>query len=137
MKLFGKNNPKPTEKQLTGAKGEEMAVYYLKKHGFSVIDRNYNKKWGEIDVIAKKQGNFHFVEVKTVTTSDVNHETLDQYEPSDNVHPYKLKRLYRVIESYLLEKEIGEDDDWQLDLLSVYLNKEGKLVKIEYLPDVF
>lgn len=137
MKLFGKNNPKPTDKQLIGAKGEDLAVYYLKKHGFTVVDRNYTKKWSEIDVVATKKGNLHFLEIKTVTEADVNRETLDQYEPSDNVHPHKLKRLYRVIESYLLEKEVSDDTDWQLDLLFVYLNTEGKLIQMEYLEDVF
>ncbi len=127
-----------TAKQIIGALGENKAVEFLKKKGFSILTRNYSKPWGEIDIVAKNEG-IVFVEVKTVSRLllDVIHET-DDYEPEDNIHPWKLKRLYRAINSYLEDNEIDEDDiDWQLDAITVYLEQgSDKVFKIEHLEDI-
>jgi Holliday junction resolvase-like predicted endonuclease len=61
----------------------------------------------------------------------------DDYEPEDNIHPWKIKRLSRAIETYLLEKRIGDEAEWQVDSISVYLNPEQDLIKIEHLEDIF
>ena len=45
--------------------GENYVSNYLKNLGFNIIDRNYHTKYGEIDIIASKDGKIHFVEVKT------------------------------------------------------------------------
>ena len=128
-----------TTKQVIGALGENKAVEFLKKKGFSVLARNYRKPWGEIDIVAKKGTNVYFVEVKTVSRvlGDVIHET-DGYEPEDNIHPWKLKRLYRAINSYLEDNQIDEDKvDWQLDAVTVYVEQgSDKVFKIEYLEDI-
>lgn len=130
-----------TEKQKIGKIGEDLACDYLVKQGFIVKDRNYRQKWGEIDVIVQKGNDLRFVEVKTVTRGTPRHSSgqgfQDNYEPEDNIHPWKLKRLGRAIETYLLEKMVGDNIDWQLDALSVYLNPSGELVNIEYLEDIF
>jgi putative endonuclease len=136
----------------TGQIGEDLAVQYLKDEDFKVLDRNYWKPYGEIDIVAIKAGNVHFVEVKTVTRDHfdacpnkflpeqklgrVNRGTFDDYEPEDNLHLWKRQRLGRVVMVYLSEKGMGEDSDWQVDLLSVYVNSEGKLLKIEVLEDI-
>ena len=53
---------KPTEdskhKKKIGALGENMACRFLVKRGFKVLDRNYSKKWGEIDIVAGKRQDF-------------------------------------------------------------------------------
>jgi putative endonuclease len=48
-----------------GRRGEEMAVEYLKKEGFQILERNWRVAGGEIDIIAVKDGVIHFVEVKS------------------------------------------------------------------------
>ena len=123
----------------TGKNGEEQATLFLKKHGFIIIDRNYWKKWGEIDIVAKNKGCLHFIEVKTVTRETfvgVKQGRGDDYEPEDNIHPWKRARLGRVIQTYLLDKKIPEEQDWQIDIVSVYLNPDGGVIKIDYLEDV-
>src|SRR3989344_3076661 len=105
--------------QKIGEIGENIAVKFLMKHGFSVIDRNYTKKWGEIDIIAEKYNKLYFIEVKSVsceTLKNVSNETLDKYNAEDNMHPWKLKRMARTIQTYLLSKNV-EDEEWQVDLL--------------------
>lgn len=67
-----------TEKRKTGDLGEDIAAMFLMKQGFCIVERNYLRKWGEIDIIAKKAERLYFVEVKTVSCGaqkDVSHET--------------------------------------------------------------
>ena len=58
MKNFTSNSQK------IGQVGEDIACKFLMKHGFTVLERNYTKKWGEIDIIAQKEDVLYFVEVK-------------------------------------------------------------------------
>lgn len=119
-----------------GQIGENLACLWLNKKGFTIIDRNYWKKWGEIDIVAQKGSDLRFVEVKTVSRNSVPRETED-YEPEDNMHSWKRQRLRRVIETYLLEKRIDDEKiDWQVDVLSVYVDREGNELKTDWLEDV-
>ena len=109
------------------------------KHGFSILERNYTKKWGEIDIIAEKSNKLYFIEVKSVSRLDldhVTHETLDQYKPEDNMHPWKLKRLSRTIQTYLLSKNIDDEKEWHVDLLVVFLSLKNKNAKIKLVSDI-
>lgn len=161
-----------TEKRKTGDIGEKIAGRFLVSKGFEIIGWNYLKPWGEIDIIAKKKGRFHFVEVKTVSIigfivcetpnflkkskifvsdkllarpemaydireisgDEENH--IDEYRPEDNLHPWKLKRLKRAITSYLSEKRMSEEDDWQFDAITVRIEEKGKTALVEYLEDI-
>lgn len=111
-----------------GKIGENIACRFLEKHGQSILGRNYRKKWGEIDIISKKEGVLHFVEVKTVSR-----ET-SSYIPEENVHSWKQKRLYRTIQSYLLEK--SAENEWQCDVVAVFLNIKDKTAKIRYTENI-
>lgn len=119
--------------------GEDKAAEFLAQQGFKILDRNYWKPWGEIDIVALKDNLIRFVEVKTVTRSPATAVPRDDddYEPEDNIHPWKRKRLRRAIETYLLDKEDQMGDcDWQVDIIAVYLDKIGNTVwKTDWLQD--
>ena len=126
-----------TEKRKTGDLGEEVACKFLVKHGFKVIDRNYLRKYGEIDIVVTKGKMYHFVEVKTVTfrqSMAVSHET-GEYRPEDNVHPWKLKRLSRVIQAYILDKKLF-DADWTVDIVTVLLDMEKRIGHVRIMEDI-
>ncbi|KKR62790.1 hypothetical protein A2643_00475 [Candidatus Nomurabacteria bacterium RIFCSPHIGHO2_01_FULL_39_220] len=126
-----------SEKQKIGEIGENVAVKFLVKHGFLIRERNYTKKWGEIDIVAEKDNKIYFIEVKSVsreTLENVNRETLDQYHPEDNMHPWKLKRLARAIQTYILSKHL--DEEWQVDLLVVFLSLKDRSAKIKVVKDI-
>jgi Holliday junction resolvase-like predicted endonuclease len=77
----------------------------------------------------------------TFTIKEVSQETekegvVDEYRPEDNLHPWKLKRLKRAIQSYLAEKRMSEEDDWQFDAVTVRINEEEKIALVEYLEDI-
>ncbi len=137
------SNKVPTEKQKIGKIGEDCACEYLKKNGFKILDRNYLKKWGEIDIVAQNGKKIYFVEVKSVSREilttrggDVIHETFDRYRAEDNMHPWKLQRLGRVVQSYLLDKNISDDMEWQFDLITVHIDMSKRLSRVFYTPDL-
>lgn len=147
--MYNKNFSKePTEKQKIGQIGEDCACEYLEKNGYKIVDRNYLKKWGEIDIVANKGSRLHFVEVKSVSRdlpaqaglSNVTHVTNpndnDSYRAEDNMHPWKLQRLSRVIQSYLLDKNVSDETDWQFDLATVYIDINKRLSKVFLLEDI-
>ncbi len=121
-----------------GLSGEEIASNYLCNLGHRLLERNYLKKWGEIDIITKKDGILHFIEVKTVSRETlwrVNHET-NYFRPEDNVHPWKVKRLKRAMQSYLAENNLSVESDWQFDLITIYLKKGSDDFDLHFMDDL-
>ena len=124
-----------SETQKIGEIGENIAVKFLMKHGFQVLERNYTKKWGEIDIIAEKGNKLYFVEVKSISRLNLDIKDND-YRAEDNMHPWKLKRLSRTVQTYLISKKIEEDREWQFDLVIVYLDIKNKKAKIKVEGDI-
>lgn len=123
-----------------GKLGEDIAIMFLKKHNFDVLTRNYNRKWGEIDIVAKKDGITHFIEVKAVSREnlqDISRVTPIKQgfiRPEENLHEAKLKRLSRVIQTYLMENR--HIKDWQFDLCLVYIDQVAKKAKVKIIEDL-
>jgi len=134
-----------SETQKIGEIGENIAVKFLVKHGFSILDRNYTKKWGEIDIVAEKKDKLYFVEVKSVSRETLNtfipksyndSDERYQHRPEDNMHPWKLKRLSRTIQTYLLSEKVPSEKEWQVDLLVVYLCQKEKRARVKVVNDI-
>ena len=134
-----------SKSQKLGEIGENIAARFLVKHGFEIVDRNYTKKWGEIDIVAEKDNRLYFVEVKSVSSvgietladkrENVTRET-DNYRPEDNMHPWKLLRLSKIIQTYLLTKSIDESTEWQVDLLVVFIDTKNKKARVKVVKDI-
>lgn len=105
-----------------GRLGEEAAAQFLTLKGFTVLERNYLRPWGEIDIIAEKDGIIRFVEVKTLSREnppDISREN-NTYRPEEQVHPGKLTKIARTAELYMNER--GDARDYQIDVVGVYLD---------------
>jgi putative endonuclease len=113
--------------------GESVAEKFLRKNGFVILERNYWKKWGEIDIIAQKDNAIRFVEVKTVSRENLE-ERVGEHRPEDNLHPRKFERMARTIESYLIEHDIQKD--WQIDVITVRLDIKSKRAKVDFLENI-
>jgi putative endonuclease len=128
-----------TTKRRTGNLGEDLACRFIEKRGFKIIERNYLKKCGEIDIIAKNKTKLHFIEVKSVsceTLINVSNGTNDNFRPEDNLHTWKLQRLGRTIQIYLSEKSVSDETEWQFDVITVYIDKKRLISKIEIIENV-
>lgn len=130
--------------QEIGRLGESIAVKHLKNKGYSIITQNHWKKWGEIDIVAKKDGILHFVEVKSVSyvtsSNTVSHACLSgrqenpAFDPQDHMNTEKKRRLHKVIETYISHE--GIESEYQVDLILVYLNHETKTAKVDFIENI-
>lgn len=118
----------------TGKLGEELACRYLTERGFRVVERNYTRPWGEIDVVAEKGSVLHFCEVKSQKTAHPNGESV--FNPAEKVDKRKAARLSRSVQTYLSERKLSHDTDFQVDILIVRINPDTKKARITCLSDV-
>lgn len=105
-----------------GRLGEDAACQYLESKGFRIIERNHLRRWGEIDIIAEKGSTVRFIEVKALSREnldDISRE-MNDYRPEEQVHAAKLKKVARTAEMYMQER--GDDRDFQVDVVGVYLD---------------
>ena len=116
-----------------GITGEDIACKWLENHGYFVIERNYLKKWGELDIIASKDNVLQFVEVKSVTK---DHSSFRNHRPEENVHNLKVRRLRRTIETYLLEKRYGLDVLFKFHVLTVEMNQKTRRAHVNFLENI-
>lgn len=134
---MGEPNKKTKNKQI-GAWGEEIAAKHLVRQGFTLIEMNYLRKWGEIDVIVEKQGRIHFVEVKTVsyeTKADLERAvTHGTWRPEENVHAYKIAKLARAIDTWILDKKW--EGDWQIDVAAVRIVPRETYASIKIIENI-
>lgn len=120
-------------KQNIGKLGEDIAVKYLIKHDYKILERNYRKPWGEIDIIAKKSCKLVFVEVKTQKIGF-------EWRPEENVNWHKKRQLRRITSTYLKESQvyglISKDIEWQVDVLAIELDLNTSNARVEHIENV-
>ncbi|KKW33425.1 MAG: hypothetical protein UY78_C0012G0010 [Parcubacteria group bacterium GW2011_GWA1_53_13] len=134
----------PSPKRQIGDLGEGVACKYLETKGFRILERNYLRKWGEIDIVAEKAKTLYFVEVKTVSrepremaASPISRgEPGSGHRPEENVHYRKVQRLRRAIQTYILDRKIKDSQEWQFDIVCVYLDEANKKAKVEVLENI-
>lgn len=117
-----------------GKIGEKITKAFLMKHGFSVLESNYRTRYGEIDIIAKKDNRLRFVEVKSVKVRNFDHLDTLHVKPEDNLTKEKWRKLVTSVKLYLRNRGITEGARWQMDLACVYINpetREGKVLLME------
>ncbi len=117
---------KDIKRKEVGRIGESVAVQFLERKGFTILDRNYRKPWGEIDIIAEKAGIVRFVEVKTLSRENIPDVTREMsgYRPEEQVHPTKLRKIARTAELYMNGKR--DEREYQIDVVGVFLNTKTR-----------
>ncbi|MCX6765414.1 MAG: YraN family protein [Candidatus Moranbacteria bacterium] len=123
------------EKLNTGQLGEKIAAEYLKNKGYKVLEKNFKnplgRRLGEIDIIAKKNGEIVFVEVKTRELS-----AGDKSLPEENITKAKLHKLNKIALFYI-KQENAWDKPYHFDALSVWIGENRKAFKISHLENIF
>ena len=109
-----------------GKIGEDLATKYLENIGYSIIERNFIAKQGEIDIIAKDKEELVFIEVKTRTNALYG-------QPVDAVHRIKQKHLVKTVNYYLYLRNL-ENKFIRLDVIEVYL--KDNTYKINHIKQI-
>ena len=109
-----------------GEKGELLAIDYLIKNEYQILEVNYRFLKAEVDIIAQKKNILAVVEVKTRSTDYFGN-------PQDFVNPKKIKLLLSAIDHYVIERDL--DVEVRFDIIGIILQKNT--TKIKHLKDAF
>lgn len=121
--------------KVIGDIGERVCSRFLERMGFTVIARNYRKKWGELDIVAVKDGLLHVFEVKSTKVGREN-QFRDMHRLEDNVHDRKLARIRRTIGSFLAETGKGPETPFVFHVLAVCMDLQDKKANIRWIRNV-
>jgi putative endonuclease len=110
------------ERHSLGKRGEELALSYLKKKGYKIIEQNYRSKLGEIDIIAWESGAFTFVEVKTRYTNRFG-------GPKGAITQQKKRKISMVALEYLKKtKQMGYKA--RFDVVAVHIGPDRPVIEL-------
>jgi len=112
--------------RILGKEGENIATGYLVKKGYQILQRNYQKRSGEIDIIALDFDEICFIEVKTRKSGTYGY-------PEEAIDERKLAKISETAETWLEENE-KTDSLWRIDAISVVF--ESKNPSIIHLKNI-
>ena len=111
----------------TGKLGEDIAVNYLKQNRYTILDRNFECRQGEIDIIALDKEEIVFIEVKTRTSNKYG-------APSEAVNKIKQKHMLQTIKYYLYIRNLS-DEFIRIDVIEVYI--KNNVYKVNHIKQAF
>jgi putative endonuclease len=109
-----------------GKEGEKIAVEYLQKKGYAILEKNYRYLKAEVDIIAKKEDLLIGIEVKTRTSDYFGN-------PQDFINKKKIELLTSAINYYVIKNAL--DVEVQFDIVAII--KNNNTIQIEHLEDAF
>lgn len=113
----------------TARLGEQIAAKYLEKLGFKIIEKNFRKGYGEIDLIAIENNTLVFVEVKTRTSKKFG-------TAFEAITPYKIKSLEKTALFYKkLHPSLPEG--LRIDAIAIELDSLGNTSNIEHIKNIY
>ncbi|HYU64863.1 MAG TPA: YraN family protein [Candidatus Paceibacterota bacterium] len=113
-----------------GFAAEQLAKQFLINHNYKIIGQNYRRPWGEIDIIAQKEGITIFVEVKANTAQ------YKAYAPELRAGFTKLKKVIRTARTYLMDKKYKSSQPWQIDVISIIFDKTARSAQIKHFKNI-
>ena len=113
-----------------GSFAEGLAEKFLKDREYKILGRNYRKPWGEVDIIAEKEGIVIFVEVKASDSPAPK-----GFEPEKRVNDDKIKRIKRAAQTYIQQNNL-DDRSWQIDLIAIEFDKDRGAAKITHFKNI-
>lgn len=116
-------------KRSVGDKGEAYGAAYLCKNGFEIIKQNFCIRGGEIDIIAAKEMQLFFIEVKSRSNNHFG-------SPAESITWSKRQHMQRAINRFLETQENFNYNGFQIDILEVYLHSTGELDYITHIENI-
>lgn len=120
--------PKQTKQAINGKYGEKLAADYLIAHGFEVSQTNYRSRFGEIDIIARKDDMIVFVEVKSLINNAIK-------APAMQVDERKQIKLAKTALQYISENEENEEFNYRFDVIEVLNDKINHIENAFDMPE--
>jgi putative endonuclease len=114
--------------KITGATGEKIAMHYLCKKGYKILENNFKVPFGEIDIIAEKNNCICFIEVKS-------RKSYKYGFPEESITHYKKNKIIRVAQFYIKMKKI-EEKMFRFDIITLNFD-EDVLVKLRHITNAF
>ncbi len=111
-----------------GKRGEALARQELEKAGYKILAQNWRTRFGEIDLVAEREGMVVFVEVKARTSHDFG-------RPEESVTRRKRRKLIQTAQAYLQSTGRAQVP-WRIDVIAVDMDRKGNLIRLEHLEDV-
>jgi putative endonuclease len=109
-----------------GQLGEDLAVDFLQKNGYEILDRNWRFQKAEIDIIAQKKNILAVVEVKT-------RSSLEFGLPQDFVKPKKIQLLVKAVNEYVVRRDL--DVNVRFDIIAIHHTKDK--TEVEHIEEAF
>ena len=122
----GKHWNQSDDRKQLGRWGESVAAQQLESQGFQIVERNWRCRQGEIDLVAQEADMLVFVEVKTRRGRGMG-------TPEEGLTPRKSRKLLKLGQLYLSQHDL--DVDWRIDMVAVELDRKGKLLRCEHIPN--
>jgi putative endonuclease len=120
---------KKADTATTGRLGETFAAEYLVRQGYEILEKNYRRQFGEVDIVARDRGTLVFVEVKT------RHSNI-YGTPFEAVDKRKQRQLSKTAQGYLLSCQL-HDTAARFDVIGVTLDTNNQPVQIELIRNAF
>lgn len=117
-----------TEWQVRGALGEDAAVDYLRKNGFQIVERNWRAGKSEVDIIATRYDEIHFIEVKTRKVGSLT-------SPEEAINPQKVRALRRAASAYMAQSCSDLEPCFSLIAIEVIGSEVAELRFVESMLD--
>ena len=114
-----------------GKFGENIACDFLLENDYKIIERNFRKPWGELDIIAKAPDRtLVFVEVKTLQFRS-EQAAEEGLQPEEQLTKAKLQKLKRTASLYAGHRQelVKDDKGWQIDLIALTVKEKGCVVR--------
>jgi len=109
-------------------RGEDLASDYLAKKGYKILERNFRKRYGEIDIVALDRNTLVFIEVKTRSSNQFG-------SPLESITPWKLKSVIKTAQYYKLTHK-NLPDSLRIDAVSIKLSQEGSVNELELVKNI-
>ena len=121
-----------TQRRKFGDVGEKIAKDFLERQNYKILEANYSKRWGEIDLVAESpEKELVFVEIKTPEVKNAFKDIL----PEDSLGFDKQRRLIKTAQTYIYENNCPEDVQWRIDVIAVSMNNATRRAKIRHIKN--
>ena len=112
-----------------GRLGEQLAAEHFERLGWRIVDRNYQTRVGELDIVAVDGNALVFAEVKTCR--------LGRGDPWHSLHERKRAQVRKVSGLWFNQRRIPFFESVRFDAIGVLVDEAGHLVRLDHIEGAF